>query len=149
MSEHLATIRWWRTSAEFTYDTFNRAHEWSFDSGVHVPASAAPLYHGDPDSVDPEEALVAALSACHMLTFLAIAARKRYVVDAYDDQAIGVMTKNEHGKQWVSRVTLRPLIVFSGDKQPSAEQLRAMHEAAHENCFIAQSVKSEVIIEPR
>jgi organic hydroperoxide reductase OsmC/OhrA len=149
MSDHVATIRWRRTSADFTYDTYNRAHEWSFDSGVRVPASASPLYHGDLDRLDPEEALVAALSACHMLAFLAIAARKRYVVDAYDDQAIGVMTKNEHGKLWVSRVTLRPSIVFSGDKQPSAEQLSAMHEAAHENCFIAQSVKTAVIVEPR
>jgi organic hydroperoxide reductase OsmC/OhrA len=144
MSEHLATITWKRSSADFTAQTYNRSHTWTFDSGVTVPASASPVYRGDKDRVDPEEALVAALSSCHMLTFLFEAARKRFVVDSYDDAAIGVMTKNERGKLWVSRVTLRPKVRFSGELQPSAAELAALHEHAHENCFIAQSVKTEV-----
>jgi organic hydroperoxide reductase OsmC/OhrA len=149
MSEHAATISWTRTSADFTYESYNRAHEWRFDSGVVVPASAAPGYLGDAERVDPEEGLVAALSSCHMLTFLAVAARKRYLVDAYEDAAVGVLTKNEQGKLWLSRVTLRPRIVFSGVKQPSDDELRALHRTAHENCFIALSVKTEVVIEAR
>jgi organic hydroperoxide reductase OsmC/OhrA len=147
MSEHLATITWKRSSADFTARTYNRSHTWQFDSGVVVPASASPLYRGDADRVDPEEALVAALSSCHMLTFLFEAARDNFVVDAYEDAAVGVMTKNEHGRLWVSRVTLHPKVTFGGDKQPSAEQLSALHTRAHEGCFIAQSVKTEVVIE--
>ena len=147
MSEHLATISWKRSSAEYSAETYNRGHEWKFDSGVVVPASASPLYRGDADRVDPEEALVAALSSCHMLTFLFEAARKKLVVDSYEDAAVGVMTKNERGKLWISRVTLRPKVSFGGTRQPSAEELAALHEHAHANCFIAQSVKTEVLIE--
>jgi organic hydroperoxide reductase OsmC/OhrA len=146
MSEHLATISWKRSSADYTAQTYNRGHEWKFDSGIVVPASASPLYRGDADRVDPEEALVAALSSCHMLTFLFEAAREKYVVESYDDAAVGVMTKNERGKLWVSRVTLNPKVVFGGTKQPSAEQLAVLHERAHEGCFIANSVKTEVVI---
>lgn len=147
MSEHLATITWKRSSADFTARTYNRSHEWTFDSGVVVPASAAPLYRGDTDRVDPEEGLVAALCSCHMLTFLFEAARANLVVDSYEDAAVGVMTKNEHGKLWISRVTLHPKVTFGGAKQPSKEELAALHERAHEGCFIAQSVKSEVVID--
>ena len=147
MSEHIATISWKRSSAEFTAETYNRGHEWKFDSGVVVPASASPLYRGDVDRVDPEEALVAALSSCHMLTFLFDAARKKFVVDSYEDAAVGIMTKNERGKLWVSRVTLRPKVTFAG-RQPSAEELHTLHEHAHANCFIANSVKTEVLVEP-
>jgi organic hydroperoxide reductase OsmC/OhrA len=147
MSEHTATIRWTRTTPNFAVERYNRAHEWRFDSGVVVPASAAPLYRGDADRVDPEEALVASLSGCHMLTFLFEAARKKWVVDSYEDAAVGVMTKNELGKLWVSRVVLKPRVVFSGDRQPSSEELAQLHARAHENCFIAQSVKTEVVVE--
>jgi organic hydroperoxide reductase OsmC/OhrA len=147
MSEHIATISWKRSSAEYTTETYNRGHDWKFDSGVVVAASASPLFRGDADRVDPEEALVAALSSCHMLTFLFDAARKKFVVDSYEDAAVGVMTKNERGKLWVSKVTLRPKVTFGGTKQPSAEEIAAMHHHAHENCFIAQSVKTEVRIE--
>lgn len=149
MSEHVAIIHWRRESPDFTYDTYNRAHEWRFDAGVTIPGSAAPAYRGEPDRVDPEEAFVASLSACHLLTFLAVAARKRYVVDSYEDHAVGTMTKNEQGKLWVSKVVLRPRISFSGAQQPSTEQLEKLHELAHANCFIAQSVRTEVLIEPR
>jgi organic hydroperoxide reductase OsmC/OhrA len=147
MSEHIATIRWKRSTPDFLYNTYNRGHEWHFDSGVVVPGSAAPAFKGDLDRVDPEEALVAALSSCHMLTFLAVAARKKLTVDSYEDAAFGVMTKNEHGVPWVSRVTLRPKIVFSGPHIPDAAELHALHEAAHAGCFIGQSVKTEVVVE--
>jgi organic hydroperoxide reductase OsmC/OhrA len=149
MSEHVATISWKRSSADFAPQTYNRSHEWRFDCGVVVPASASPLYRGDADRVDPEESLVAALSSCHMLTFLFEAARKKFVVDSYDDAAVGVMTKNERGKLWVSQVTLRPKVLFGGTKQPSREEIAQLHELAHEGCFIAHSVKTEVVIEPQ
>jgi len=148
MSEHTASILWTRSSEDFHYEKFNRAHSWTFDSGVVVPASAAPAYHGDPDRVDPEEAFVASLSSCHMLTFLAIAARKRFIVERYMDQALGVLSKNEQGKPWISRVTLRPKATFSGEKRPTSQEIDAMHHSAHENCFIALSVKTEVVVEP-
>jgi organic hydroperoxide reductase OsmC/OhrA len=97
------------------------------------------------ENVDPEEAFVAALSSCHMLVFLSIAAKRRYVVDSYVDAAEGELTKEDNGKEWVSRVMLNPKIVFSGDKQPSFAQLEKMHHMAHQNCFIANSVKTEVV----
>lgn len=144
--DHRATIVWRRTTPDFAYDTYSRDHVWNVDGGVSVPASAAPEFKGHQERVDPERALVAALSSCHMLTFLAIAARKRFVVDAYDDAAVGVMTKNAAGKLWVSRVTLRPRITFSGPQVPTADEIAQMHEAAHANCFIANSVKTEVVV---
>ena len=147
MSEHQATVRWQRTSSDFTYDSYNRAHTWSFDAGIEVQASAAPVYRGDDERVDPEEAFVAAVSSCHMLTFLAIAARKRYTVDAYEDRAVGTMTKNDAGRLWVSRITLRPRIVFGSERVPTPEQMAQLHALAHANCFIAQSVRTEVVVE--
>jgi organic hydroperoxide reductase OsmC/OhrA len=147
MSEHRATIRWERQSPDFSYDGYNRAHDWAFDAGVEVPASSAPDYQGDPDRVDPEEALVAAVSSCHMLTFLALAARKRFVVDGYTDEAVGFMEKNDEGKLAITRVVLRPTIAFGGDSAPSPEQLDKLHRQAHEHCFIANSVRAEVVVE--
>jgi len=147
MHAYRATTRWKRSSADFTYDTYNRAHEVAFPGGITVPWSSAPEFRGDAARVNPEEAFVAALSTCHMLTFLAIAARKRFIVDAYDDDAEGVMEQNARGKYWVSRVTLRPKVTFAGDHQPSAQEISAMHHAAHENCFIADSVTSSVSVE--
>lgn len=144
MSEHKATISWKRATPDFAYDTYNREHEWAFDGGVTVAASAAPGFKGKPERVDPEEALVAALSACHMLTFLAIAAKKRLVVDSYTDEAVGWLDKNAEGKLAVTKVVLRPKVAFAG---AGAEQLAALHKAAHENCFIANSVKTEVTVE--
>ena len=149
MSDHIATIQWTRTTPDFVPERYNRSHVWRFDSGVQVPASAAPGYRGDTDRVDPEEALVASLSSCHMLTFLFEAARAKLTVDSYEDNAVGVMTKNEQGKLWVSRVTLRPKIVFGGERPPSAQELARLHQRAHDGCFIAHSVKSEVVIEPQ
>ena len=147
MHEYRAATTWRRTSADFTYDTYNRAHEVRFGSGHIAPWSAAPEFKGDVDRVNPEEAYVASLSTCHMLTFLAVAARKRFIIDSYVDEAVGVMEKNAQGKYWVSRVTLRPKVTFSGDRQPSSQEISELHHAAHENCFVANSVRSAVTVE--
>ena len=148
MSEHHASIRWKRTSADFTYDSYNRAHEMRFNEGtIVVPASAAPAFKGDIDRVDPEEAFVAAMSSCHMLTFLALCARKRLVVDSYDDDAVGVMEKGSDGKLWVSRVTLRPRIRFAAGTSVEPAALAEIHHKAHGECFIANSVKTDVSVE--
>jgi len=112
-----------------------------------MTASAAPAYLGNPKNVDPEEAFVASLSSCHMLTFLAIACKQKFVMDDYVDEAVGVMEKNAEGKLAITKVTLKPKITFSGDKKPTAEELDKMHHAAHENCFIASSVKTEITVE--
>jgi organic hydroperoxide reductase OsmC/OhrA len=146
MAEHVANIRWQRGAVEFGYETFSRAHRWTFDGGVEIPASAAPAYRGDPTHVDPEEAFVASIASCHMLTFLTVAARKRFVVDAYEDHAVGVMTKNEQGRLWVSQVTLQPTITWGGARQPSSDEIAGLHELAHRNCFIAQSVRTTIVI---
>jgi organic hydroperoxide reductase OsmC/OhrA len=150
--EYKATVAWKRGAGEaFTDIKFSRAHTWAFDGGVTVAASSSPLSVKVPfsraDAVDPEEALVAALSSCHMLTFLYFAARGGYVVDSYEDEAVGTMTKNERGKLFVSKVALRPRIAFSGAKQPSAGELDELHHHAHEECYIANSVRTEVAVE--
>jgi len=150
--EYIATVSWKRGEAVFSDGKYSRAHEWSFDGGVTVPASSSPLSvrlpYSRADAVDPEEAFVAALSSCHMLTFVYLAQRGGYVVDSYVDDAVGVMTKNAKGKLFVSKVTLRPRIAFSGSKQPSAAELAELHHHAHEECYIANSVLTEVVIEP-
>jgi organic hydroperoxide reductase OsmC/OhrA len=145
--EYRATTTWRRTTPEFTYETYNRAHEVKFGGGEVVPWSAAPEFKGDADRVNPEEAFVASLSTCHMLTFLAIAARKRFTVDSYIDEATGVMERTTQGKVWVARVTLRPKVTFSGVRQPSTGELSELHRAAHDTCFVANSVKSEVVVD--
>ena len=149
MSDHYATVVWKRQTSDFTYESYNRAHEWRFDGGVAVAASSSPAYRGDLERVDPEEAFVASVASCHMLSFLAIAARKRFTVDLYEDEALGVMTKNERGKFWVSKVTLRPKVVFSGSNKPADADIAAMHKGAHDECFIANSIKTDVIVESR
>ena len=146
MSEHRVTVTWERTTEEFTYETYSRSHTWEFEGGVSVPAAAAPAYRGDPERVDPEEAFVAALSSCHMLTFLAIAAKKRLVVDAYRDSAVGYLEENAEGKLAMTRVVLRPEVTFRGP--PSDEAIERLHHQAHEHCFIASSVKTDVRVEP-
>jgi organic hydroperoxide reductase OsmC/OhrA len=148
MSEHRATIDWQRSSADFTYATYNRAHDWRFHTAT-VPASATKEYRGDETRVNPEEALVAALSSCHMLTFLAVAAKRKLVLDAYRDEAVGVLEKNAEGKLAITRVTLRPKIVWSGGVTVSAEDLEQMHHDAHVGCFVANSVKTQVSVEPQ
>lgn len=145
MSEHVAEIRWVRQSQGFAYKEYNREHSWVFEGGVEVSASAAPTYLGKPEFVDPEEAYVASLSSCHMLTFLAIASRKRWVVDEYSDRAVGVMEKNSEGRLAVTRVTLHPEITFAGEP-PSDAEVEAAHHLSHEECFIANSVLTEVSV---
>jgi len=148
MSEHEAKIDWERAGTEFRYETYPRDHEWQFADDVHVPASAAPQFHGNPARVDPESAFVAALASCHMLSFLALAARKRLVVDRYSDHAVGILEKNGEGRLAITRVTLRPSVRFGGDRPPSAADVAALHERAHRECFIANSVRTEVAVEP-
>ena len=141
------TLTWKRGDLPFEYQKYSRNHTWKFDGGHEMTASAAPAYLGNPKSVDPEEAFVASLSSCHMLTFLAIACKQKFVMDDYVDEAVGVMEKNAEGKLAITKVTLKPKITFSGDKKPTTEELDKMHHAAHENCFIASSVKTEITVE--
>ncbi|MDQ3364713.1 MAG: OsmC family protein [Myxococcota bacterium] len=151
MAEHRATIEWETaaTAADFVKGRYSREHAWSFDGGVTVPASPSPSVVAAPwsnvASVDPEEAFVAAVASCHMLTFLYVAAKAGFAVAGYRDVAVGVMTKNERGTPWISKITLTPDIIYS-DKIPSAAELDALHHAAHEGCFIAASIKTEVVI---
>jgi organic hydroperoxide reductase OsmC/OhrA len=149
-----ARVTWSRQGTEkFTDNRYSRVHEWSFDGGITLRASSSPSVVPLPlsaaDAVDPEEALVASASSCHMLYFLFFAAKKGFVVDRYEDEAFGVLEKNEAGKMFMSRITLRPKVTFSGDKTPSADELNALHHSAHEECFIATSLKSEMVIEAR
>jgi organic hydroperoxide reductase OsmC/OhrA len=147
MSTHTATISWQRAGAVFTDNKYSRAHRWAFDGGVVVPASSSPhvvrVPMSDASAVDPEEAFVASLSSCHMLWFLSIAAGRGFVVDAYEDHAAGTMGKNATGKVAMTVVTLRPKVAFAG-RQPSRAELESMHHAAHEECFLASSVRTEV-----
>ena len=151
MHEYTAQIHWQRQGAAFIDKRYSRGHEWHFDGGITVPGSSSPLSVRAPFSVaaavDPEEAFVAALSSCHMLWFLDIAARAGWVVDDYCDDAVGVMTANAQGKPWMSLVTLRPRIVFAGDTQPDASEVARLHHVAHEECYIANSVRTEVRVE--
>jgi organic hydroperoxide reductase OsmC/OhrA len=146
--EYRATIDWKRTSDTFTYETYNRAHEWIFHS-VTVPASTTAEYHGDSSRVNPEEGFIASLSSCHMLTFLAICTKRKLSLDAYRDEAVGYVEKNEQGRIAVTRIILRPQVTWTPGVTVSAADLDKMHHQAHENCFIANSVKTEVTVEPR
>ncbi len=150
MSTYSANIHWLRNENEvFVDNQYSRGHQWLFDGGISVPASASPHIVPLPwslaENVDPEEAFVASLSSCHMLFFLSIAAKNRFVVDEYTDNAIGIMEKNTDGKMWMSQVRLRPAVSFSGEKQPSHKKLEQMHHQSHQLCFIANSVKTEVV----
>ncbi|MBU1348374.1 MAG: OsmC family protein [Alphaproteobacteria bacterium] len=151
MSEHLATIEWVRGEQPFSDNRYSRAHDWTFDGGAVVRGSSAPtsvpVPMSDPAAVDPEEAFVAALSSCHMLFFLAFAAKAGLVVDRYRDAAIGVLGRDERGRTAMTVVTLRPAVAFSGTA-PTAEALADLHHRAHEACYIANSVRTQVRVEP-
>src|SRR5262249_36477890 len=149
MSEHKITLTWHRGDKPFEYQKYSRDHTWKFEGGHEMQASAAPAYLGNPKLVDPEEAFVASLSSCHMLTFLAIACKKKFVLDEYSDDAVGVMEKNAEGRLAITRVTLRQRLKFSGDKQPTPQEIDELNHGAHEQCFIANSVKTEVKVEPQ
>ena len=148
MSEHRIELKWARGERVFAYDGFSRAHSVQFSGGQSLQASSAPDYFGDAALANPEELLIAALSSCHMLTFLAVAAKRGHTVERYADAAVGVLEKNSEGKFAVTRVTLHPTIEFGGDKRPSAEELAGLHHKAHQHCMIANSVKTEVIVQP-
>ena len=148
MAEYKATIKWQRTNPEFLRGKYSREHTWTFDGGLTVPATASqhvvPVPWSNPANVDPEEAFVAAISSCHMLTFLFLAAKRGFQIESYDDEAVGSMIKNEKGVPWVSSVALNPKIVSSGDKIPTPAEMENLHHLAHEQCFIAQSIKTQV-----
>jgi organic hydroperoxide reductase OsmC/OhrA len=144
MAEHKIALKWFKGDVPFTYDAYPRNHTITFKDNPPVTFSAAAAYRGDPSKGDPEDMLVAALSSCHMLSFLAIAAKKRITVEAYDDEATGWL-ENEGGKLWMTRVVLRPKVRI----ETSAETLAEIHHLAHEACFIANSVKTVVTVEPR
>lgn len=152
MSNHTMTVLWENQGEPFTDNRYSRAHRWLFDGGVEVIASSSPSVIPAPLSleaaVDPEEAFIASLSSCHMLWFLAVTAKAGFKVTRYEDQPEGQVARNEQGKLAVTVVTLRPAVTFEGDA-PSAEKLDALHHQAHENCFIAHSVKTDVRCEPR
>src|SRR5262245_24734198 len=152
MAGHRATIIWERNAAAFTDNRYSRAHRWLFDGGIEVPASASPHVVPPPmsavDAVDPEEAFVASLSSCHMLWFLSIAAKRRFDVDHYRDEAVGNLSKDGAGKLAMTRVTLHPNVHFSGECRPTPPEIDSMHHESHEKCFIANSVKTVVECEP-
>ena len=148
MSEHRASIAWRLSGESFSAGKYSREHTWSFDGGVVVPASPSPSIvkppYSNAASVDPEEAFVASIASCHLLTYLYLAARAGFEVTRYDDEAVGVMTKNERGVPWVSSVVLRPRLAYTTGKRPSRAEEERLHHAAHEQCFIANSVKTEI-----
>lgn len=152
-SQHEATVTWQRAEGEaFTDNRYSRRHAWRFDGGAEVAASSSPhavrLPFSDPSAVDPEEAFVASLASCHMLWFLSIAAQRGFCVDRYHDAATGTMQKNAAGKVAITAVTLKPEVRFSGSCVPTPQELAEMHHEAHEQCFIANSVNSEIVCEP-
>ena len=151
MSEYVATIRWQRGEQEFIDDRYSRGHQWEFDGGVTVPASSSPSIVPLPmsvaENVDPEEAFVASLSSCHMLFFLSLAAKRGFGIDEYTDGAIGYLGKSDDGKMVMTRVVLKPDTRWSGENIPGQKQIQKMHDRAHELCFIANSVTSEVVLE--
>ena len=148
--EFSARVAWQRAGQPFLDQRYSRAHAWSFDGGLAVPASSSPLSvplpMSDPAAIDPEEALVAAASSCHMLFFLSIAARRGHVVDSYEDQALGLLDKGADGRAALVRIALRPSIRFAGP-QPAAEELTHIHHLAHEQCYVANSLKCDVVVE--
>jgi organic hydroperoxide reductase OsmC/OhrA len=152
MFEHKATIKWRRTSPDFLKGKYSREHTWAFDGGFTVPASPSPSVvptpWSNPAHVDPEEAFVASISSCHMLTFLYLAAKQGFQIDSYEDEAVGKVTKNEKGVPWVSLVALNPRITYSGEKLPTPADEERLHHLAHEQCYIANSIKTEVTVCP-
>jgi len=152
MSTYTVAVSWQRGSQPFIDNKYSRRHSWRFDGGLEVPASSSPhvvpVPYSDASAVDPEEAFVASLSSCHMLWFLSIAAKRRFLIDSYVDEAVGAMAKNASGKLAMTQVTLHPRVVFAGDRLPDRAEIDAMHHEAHAECFIANSVLTEVICEP-
>ncbi len=151
MSEHKATIRWTFTEGDFLKGRYTREHTWSFDGGTTIAASASPAAVPKPFCnaalVDPEEAFVASIASCHMLTYLFLAGKAGFQIASYEDEAVGQLTKNERGVPWVSSVVLHPRIQYAGDRRPSDADHERLHHAAHEQCFIANSVRTDVTVQ--
>lgn len=152
MFDYPVTVTWKRGKDEiFTDKKYSREHMWEFDSGNRVPASPShhivPLPHSNPDNIDPEQAFVAALSSCHMLFFLDLASSAGFVVDSYEDEALGILSRVRRNVYAMSRVTLKPKCTYSGPKIPTREELEQLHHKSHEMCYIANSVKTEIITE--
>jgi organic hydroperoxide reductase OsmC/OhrA len=151
MSQHSAIIRWTRSGPDFLKRRYSRAHTLSFDGGLAIPGSSSPhvvpVPWSDAAGMDPEEAFVASVSSCHMLWFLDVACTASFIVDSYEDEAVGVMSRNERGVSWISRITLRPRITWGGDRPPNAAEVAHLHHLAHKQCFIAASIKTEVVVE--
>ena len=152
VTEYGAEVVWSRDGQDFASNRYSRRHLIRFDGGAEVPGSSSPhsvpLPMSDASAVDPEEAFVAAIASCHMLWFLAISGKRRFIVDRYTDSAVGVMSRNAQGRLAITRVTLRPHAVFSGEHLPTLDELNALHHTAHDECYIANSVKSDVVCEP-
>lgn len=152
MADYTATIRWSRGDQNFADRRYSRRHELHFDGGAVVPGSSSPhsvkLPYSDASAVDPEEAFVASLSSCHMLWFLDLACRAGWIVDAYDDPAVGTMARDGTGRMAMTQVTLRPAVRFGGERRPDAAEIERLHHAAHDECYIANSVKTDVRCEP-
>ena len=150
MSEHKAWLNWELLDGDFVKGRFSRRHTWTFDGGLTVPASPSPLVvpapYSDEAALDPEEAYVASIASCHMLTFLYLASRKKFEVTRYEDEAVGRMAKAENGIPWVASITLNPKVEYGGDARPTPEEEKQLHAAAHQQCFIATSVKTEVTV---
>jgi len=152
MAEHKAILEWrLKDGEDFLKGRYSREHTWRFDGGTTVPASSAPsvvpVPYSNPAGVDPEEAFVASVSSCHMLTFLFLGAKRGFLIESYTDEAVGIMGKNNAGVPWVSRVTLNPRIKYRGERIPTPEELKELHHLSHEQCFIANSIKTEVVVE--
>lgn len=148
---HQATIQWNRTGPDFLERRYSREHTWTFDGGAVVSASPSPCVvpvpWANPQFIDPEEAYVASVSSCHMLWFLHMAVDAGFIADSYRDEAVGIMTKNEEGIPWMSRITLHPRVIWSGERTPTALEEENLHHEAHRRCFIAASIKTEVLVE--
>lgn len=152
MKEFEAQVAWQRAGQDFLDGRYSRAHDWRFDGGLQVPASSSPLSvplpMSDPAAVDPEEALVAAAASCHMLFFLSLAAQRGFTVDSYVDRAIGYLGEDGDGRMAMTRIELRPAIAFAGERRPSRAELDALHHAAHARCYIANSLKTAIVLIP-
>lgn len=143
MSEHSATISWKKGTPDYTYETYDRSHKMKFEGGIEINASAGKEFLGNAKHANPEELLAGALASCHMLTFLAIAAKSRLVVESYEDHAVAVLDKNAEGKMAVTKIRLSPKVTFGGER-PAPEKIKDLHDKAHKNCFIGNSIKCDV-----
>lgn len=149
MSEHRVNVLWKNELEDFSYKNYDRTHTWKFEGGIIIKASAAPEYFGKREFVNPEEAFAASLASCHMLTFLSIASMKKFTIEMYEDEAVAVLEKNERSKIVITKLYLRPKVIFKGDNIPDQTTISEMHHRAHTDCFISNSVLTEIIIEPQ